>query len=170
MGEDFLSNSFTKDEVDTIVWVMGIASIIGYFISGIAADRVGRKPLCYIFSAIFPISIFMIVFGINSTESALLWVIFGAGLANLSYWGLRILISIMTLEIVPTGSRGTGIGLKTLTGSAGITFGLILSSIITYSQGLAVSFLIFSLLYTGVIFLILLFLKETKDVNLSEIE
>ncbi|MFW9828058.1 MAG: MFS transporter [Candidatus Thorarchaeota archaeon] len=170
VGEDFLSNSFSKDEVDTIVWVMGIASIIGYFISGVAADKVGRKPLCYIFSAIFPISIFMIVFGINSTGNALLWVIFGAGLANLSYWGLRILISIMTLEIVPTGSRGTGIGLKTLAGSAGITFGLILSSIITYSQGLAVSFIVFSLLYTGVIFLILLFLKETKDVNLSEIE
>ncbi|GAH29942.1 unnamed protein product, partial [marine sediment metagenome] len=49
----------------------------------------------------------------------------GAGLANLSYWGLRILISIMALEIIPTQSRGTGTGLKTLASSVGITVGLI---------------------------------------------
>ncbi|MFW9999578.1 MAG: MFS transporter [Candidatus Hermodarchaeota archaeon] len=170
VGEDFLSSSFSKDDVDTVVWVMGISSIIGYFITGITADKLGRKPLCYIYSIIFPVSIFIIVFGKNFSEGALTWVIIGAGLANLSYWGLRILISIMALEIIPTQSRGTGAGLKTLSSSFGITFGLVLSSIITYSQGLALSFTIFSLLYIIVIFLILLFLKETKGVNLSEIE
>lgn len=170
VGEDFLSGSFTKDDVDSIVWVMGIASIIGYFITAISADKIGRKPLCYIYSIIFPISIIVTVLGVNSSEGALTLVSIGAGLANLSYWGLRILISIMALEIIPTRSRGTGAGLKALIGSAGITVGLILSSIITLNQGLAVSFIIFSLLYLVVFFLVLLFLKETKGVNLSEIE
>jgi len=170
VGEDFLSDNFTKEDVDTVVWVMGIASIIGYLITGITADKIGRKPLCCIYSIIFPISILIVVLGINFTEGALTMVMIGAGLANLSYWGLRILISIMALEIIPTQSRGTGAGLKTLVSSVGITVGLIISSIITFSQGLAVPFTIFSFLFIIIIFLVLLFLKETKGVNLSEIE
>ncbi len=170
VGEDFLSNSFTSDDVDNIVWIMGIASIIGYFITGVTADKIGRKPLCYIFSIMFPLSILIIVLGVNLSEGALTMVMIGAGLANLSYWGLRILISIIALEIIPTQTRGTGAGLKTLTSSVGITVGLILSSIITFSQGLAVSFLIFSLLFIAVFIMVFLFLKETKGVNLSNIE
>jgi len=170
VGEDFLSDSFTTEDVDTIVWVMGIASIIGYLITGITADKIGRKPLCYIYSIIFPVSILIIILGVNFAGGSLMMVIIGAGLANLSFWGLRILISIMALEIIPTQTRGTGAGLKTLATSAGITAGLIVSSIITFSQGLAVSFLTFSLLFFGVFFLILIFLKETKGVNLSNID
>ena len=170
VGEDFLSDSFTTEDVDTIVWVMGIASIIGYLITGITADKIGRKPLCYIYSIIFPVSILIIILGVNFAGGSLMMVIIGAGLANLSFWGLRILISIMALEIIPTQTRGTGSGLKTLATSAGITVGLIVSSVITFSQGLAVSFLTFSLLFFGVFFLILIFLKETKGVNLSNID
>ena len=170
VGEDFLSDSFSSDDVDNIVWIMGIASIIGYFITGVTADKIGRKPLCYIFSIIFPISILIIVFGVNLPEGALTMVMIGAGLANLSYWGLRILISIIALEIIPTQTRGTGAGLKTLTNSVGITVGLILSSIITYSQGLAVSFIVFALMFIAIFILVLLFLRETKGVNLSDIE
>ncbi len=170
VGEDFLSDSFATENVDTIVWVMGIASIIGYLITGITADKIGRKPLCYIYSIIFPVSILIIILGVNFAGGYLMMVIIGAGLANLSFWGLRILISIMALEIIPTQTRGTGAGLKTLATSAGITVGLIVSSIITFSQGLAVSFLTFSLLFFGVFFLILIFLKETKGVNLSNID
>ncbi|MDX1797445.1 MAG: MFS transporter [Candidatus Lokiarchaeia archaeon] len=170
VGEDFLSDSFTSDDVDTIIWVMGIASIIGYLITGILADKVGRKPLCYIYSIMFPVSIIMIIFGVNLSGGAMMMVMIGAGLANLSYWGLRILISIMALEIIPTQTRGTGAGLKTLASSAGITVGLVISSLITFSQELAVSFLTFSLLFFVVFVLILTVLKETKGVNLSEIE
>jgi MFS family permease len=170
VGEDFLSGSFSPDDVDNIVWVMGIASIIGYFITGVTADKIGRKPLCYVYSILFPISMLFIVFGNNFSEGALIMVMIGAGLANLSYWGLRILISIMALEIIPTHTRGTGSGLKTLSSSAGITVGLILSSIITINQGLAMSFIIFSLMFIIIFVLVLIFLKETKGVNLSDIE
>ncbi|MFW9972985.1 MAG: MFS transporter [Candidatus Odinarchaeota archaeon] len=170
VGEDFLSDSFSTEDVDIIIWVMGIASIIGYLLTGVTADKVGRKPLCYIYSILFPISILMIILGVNLTTGALIIVMIGAGLANMSFWGLRIIISIMVLEIVPTQTRGTGVGLKSLTNSAGVTVGLILSSIITFSQGLAMSFLVFSLLFLVIFFLVFTFLKETKGVNLSDIE
>ncbi len=171
VGEDFISDSpLTEGDVDIIVYVMGGASIIGYLITGIIADKYGRKPLCYIYSIIFPISILITVFGTSLSEGALLVVSIGAGLANLTYWGLRILISIITLEIIPTQSRGTGTGLKALISAVGITVGLIISSIITFNQGLAVSFIIFSLLYIIIIPLTYFFLKETKGINLSEIK
>jgi hypothetical protein len=76
----------------------------------------------------------------------------------------------MALEIIPTQTRGTGAGLKTLASSVGITVGLIISSLITFSAGLAVSFLSFSLLFILVFILILTSLKESKGVNLSDIE
>ncbi|MFX1326917.1 MAG: MFS transporter [Promethearchaeota archaeon] len=160
----------TEGDVDIIVYVMGGASIIGYLITGIIADKFGRKILCYIYSLIFPISIITIIFGVNLSRGASLVVSIGAGLANVSYWGLRILINIITLEIIPTQARGTGAGTKTLISSVGITVGLILSSIITFNQGLAVSFIVFSMLFIIIIALIFLFLRETKGINLSEIE
>jgi len=148
---------------------MGLASIIGYLITGIVADRYGRKPLLYLYSVLFPTSLFIIVFGINLPEGALIVVAIGAGLANLCYWGFRILISIVSLEIVPTEARGTGTGLKSLVAASGVTIGLLISFFITYSSGLALSFIILSSLFLINIPLIYKYLKETKGINLSDI-
>jgi MFS family permease len=170
VGEDFLSNSsLSKDDVDLIIWIMGIASIIGYLITGIIADKYGRKPLLYIYSILFPTSLLIVVFGINLPEGALIVVALGAGLANLCYWGFRILISIVSLEIVPTETRGTGTGVKSLVAASGVTIGLIISFFITFSSGLALSFIVLSMLFLINIPLIFKYLKETRGINLSNI-
>ncbi|TFF69142.1 MAG: MFS transporter [Promethearchaeota archaeon] len=170
VGEDFLTKSaLSKDDVDLIVWIMGLASIIGYLITGIVADKYGRKPLLYLYSILFPISLFIVVFGINLPNIALIVVAIGAGLANLCYWGFRILISIVSLEIVPTETRGTGTGVKSLVAASGVTIGLLISFFITYSSGLALSFIILSSLFLINLPLIYKYLKETKGINLSDI-
>jgi predicted MFS family arabinose efflux permease len=170
VGEDFLTDSpFSKDDVELIVLIMGFASIIGYLITGIIADKYGRKPLLYIYSILFPVSLFIIVFGINLPEGAFIIVAIGAGLANLCYWGFRILISIVSLEIVPTEARGTGTGLKSLVAASGVTIGLLISFVITYSSGLALSFIILSSLFLINIPLIFKYIKETKGIDLSNI-
>ncbi|TFG18199.1 MAG: MFS transporter [Promethearchaeota archaeon] len=170
VGEDFLTGSaLSKDDVDLIVWIMGLASIVGYLITGIVADKYGRKPLLYLYSILFPTSLFIVVFGINLPEGALIVVAIGAGLANLCYWGFRILISIVSLEIVPTEARGTGTGVKSLVAASGVTIGLLISFFITFSSGLALSFVILSSLFLINIPLIYKYLKETKGINLSDI-
>ncbi len=170
VGENFLTNSpLSKDDVDLIVWIMGIASILGYLITGIVADKYGRKPLLYLYSILFPISLLIVVFGVNLPQGALIVVALGAGIANLCYWGFRILISIVTLEIVPTETRGTATGLKSLVAASGVTIGLLISFFITFSLGLAISFVALSLLFLINIPLIYKNIKETKGINLSEI-
>ncbi|MEJ2295562.1 MAG: hypothetical protein P8Y23_12470 [Candidatus Lokiarchaeota archaeon] len=102
-------------------------------------------------------------------EGALIVVALGAGLANLCYWGFRILISIVSLEIVPTETRGTGTGVKSLVAASGVTIGLIISFFITFSSGLALSFIVLSMLFLINIPLIFKYLKETRGINLSNI-
>ncbi|MFX1539076.1 MAG: MFS transporter [Promethearchaeota archaeon] len=168
LGESFIANSpnLTENDVNIIVLVMSVAAVIGYFITGIIADRYGRKPLIYSYSALLPISILIAVIGTTLTENALIIVSLGAGLANAAYWSLGVVIRLVTLEVVPTDARGTRSGLKSLTSALGITFGLFLSSVITIYLGLAIAFVFYSLL---VLVIVYLYLKETKGIDLSDI-
>ena len=87
----------------------------------------------------------------------------------LSYFGLWVLLSIITIELVPTEARGTGNGLKGLFGSIGATTGLILTSIISYFFSLAVAFLLFSFLLLINLPFIYKYIIETKGADLSTI-
>ncbi|MFX0188322.1 MAG: MFS transporter [Candidatus Hodarchaeota archaeon] len=172
LGESFVSSSpnLTQNDINIIVLVMSLAAIAGYLITGIFADKLGRKPFLYIYSILLPISILIAVLGSYVTEGALLYVCIGAGLGSLAYWGLRIVISIVTLEIIPTEARGTGNGLKSLIAAIGITGGLLLSSIIIFYYGLGFAFILYSLFLLIDVPLIYLYIKETKGIDLSKIQ
>ena len=172
LGESFISSSpnLNQNDINIVVLVMSLSVVFGYLITGIAADKYGRKPLFYIYSVLIPTSILLIILGSNLTEGAIILVCIGAGLVNVTYWGLGVIIRITTLEIMPTNARGTGSGLKSLVQAIGITLGLLLSSLITFFFGLATSFIIISLLLFVNLPLIYFFLKETKGVNLSEVK
>ena len=133
LGEIFISNSpnLNVNDVNIIVLVMSFSSVVGYFITGVLGDKYGRKPLIYVYTIMIPISILILVFGINSHENALFFVALGAALTNFAYWGLTITSRIVTLELIPTEARGTGVGVKSLITAFGMTMGLILSGIIT---------------------------------------
>jgi len=158
-----------EDDINTIVMVMSISAVLGYLITALVADKYGRKPLLYIYSALFPISIFIIVIGSTFSEGALIVVCIGAGLANIAFWGLSIIVRIVTLEIIPTNVRGTGSGFKSLIGAAGITSGLVISSVITFYFGLAAAFLIYSIILLINLPLVYFYIKETKGINLSDV-
>lgn len=172
LGESFISSSpnLNQNDVNIVVLVMSLSVVFGYLITGITADRYGRKPLFYIYSILIPISILLIIIGSNLTEGAIILMCIGAGLLNITYWGLGVVIRITTLEIMPTNARGTGSGVKSLIQAVGITIGLLLSSLITFFFGLATSFVIISLLFFVNLPLIYYFLKETKGVNLSDVK
>lgn len=172
LGESYISSSpnLNQNDINIIVLVMSICVVFGYLFTGIVADKYGRKFLFYLYSILFPISIFLVIFGSSLTEGALILVCIGAGIANVTYWGLGVVIRLVIIEITPTNARGTSSGLKGVLNAAGITIGLLLSSLITYFSGLGASFIIICLLLFINIPLIFYFIKETKGIDLSEVK
>jgi predicted MFS family arabinose efflux permease len=173
LGENFISNSpnLNQNDVNIIVLVMSLCVIFGYILTGLIADKYGRKPLFYLYSFLLPIAIFIIVFGsYSSKEYALTFVCIGAGLANITFWGLGVVLRLVTIEIIPTEIRGTGSGIKSLISAIGITTGLFLGSALIFFLGLGFVFIFFSLLVLINLPLVYFYLKETKGINLSEIK
>jgi len=172
LGEDFLSSSpyFVEDDINTIVTAMALSIFIGYLITGIVADKFGRKKLMYIYALLVPISRAIFVFGAALPEGTLLIVLIGAMLSNISLIGFAVLITTVTLETLPTESRGTGSGFRSLFTHIGTTTGLFLSGIITAIGGLGMTFIIVSLVFIVAIPLIYWNINETKGQDLSELK
>ncbi|GAG91787.1 unnamed protein product, partial [marine sediment metagenome] len=97
-------------------------------------------------------------------------VLLGYSLTHISTWGAIGIIRLITIEILPTDRRGTGIGFRSLIGGFGGTLGLILSGVAILFLGLGTTFIIFVMGHFAVIPLAYFFLKETKGVELSEIK
>ncbi|TFF93548.1 MAG: MFS transporter [Promethearchaeota archaeon] len=172
LGEEYINRSpnLSEGDINIIVLVMSFAVILGYLFTGVFADKVGRKPLFYLYSILFIISIFTVIIGSRLETLAIIPVAIGAALANVSYWGIGVAIRLVVVEIVPTDVRGTGSGLKSLLSAFGITLGLILNGIITFFFSLEISFIILSLLLLINLPIIYKYIKETKGIDLSKIK
>ena len=159
-----------QSQVTIIFFITIFTVMIAYLTNGFLADRIGRKPLLYLWSFLLPFSVIMWVLGANNTSNAFLIVLIGYALSHISYWGLWGIIRIIALELMPTDRRGTGIGIRSLIGAVGITTGLLMSSFIVLELGLGITFII---LVFGNLFIIplgFLFVKETKGVDLKDIK
>jgi MFS family permease len=162
--------SIPQSRVNIIFFLTIFTVMIAYISNGFLADRIGRKPLLYLWSFLLPFSVIMWVLGANNTSNAFLFVTIGYAISHISYWGLWGIIRLIALELMPTDRRGTGVGIRSLIGAIGITTGLLFSSFIVLELGLGVTFIIFALGDLMIIPLGLLFVKETKGVNLAEIK
>lgn len=162
--------TITQDQVTIIFLLVIFAVFIAYAINGLLADRIGRKPLLYLWSFISPISVLLWVFGAYHPTSAFLIVLLGYALSHISVWGAIGVIRLNTIELLPTDRRGTGVGFRSLIGSIGAIIGLFLSSAVILVLGLGTTFLIFVMGNFIVIPIAYLYLKETKGVELGEIK
>lgn len=161
--------TLNQDQVTSIFFLTVFTVLISYGLNGFA-DRIGRKPLLYLWFALAPISVLIWVFGAHNTENAYLIVLIGYALSHIAYWGSIGIIRLITIESLPTDRRGTGVGFRSFMGALGGTIGLLLSSLIILSVGLGITFIIFVMGNLVVIPLAAIFLKETKGVELSEIK
>ncbi len=170
--EKYMSDvgTLTQDQVTMVFFLVIFAVIIAYSINGFLADRIGRKPLLYLWSFIAPISVLIWVFGAHNTENAFYIVLLGYSLTHISTWGAIGIIRLTTIEMLPTDRRGTGIGFRSLIGGIGGTVGLLLSGVIILFVGLGTTFIIFVMGHFIVIPIAYFFLKETKGVELSEVK
>lgn len=170
--EKYIDNvgSLTQDQVTSIFFLTIFTVLIAYGLNGFLADRIGRKPLLYLWFSLAPVSVLIWVFGAYNTENAYGIIMFGYALSHIAYWGSIGIIRLITIETLPTDRRGTGVGFRSLIGAVGGTIGLLSSSAVILSLGLGPTFIIFVMGNFVVIPLAVLFLKETKGVELSEIK
>jgi MFS family permease len=167
--EKYIHNvgTLTQDQVTSIFFLTIFTVLIAY---GFLADRIGRKPLLYLWFSLAPVSVIIWVIGARNTENAYGIVMCGYAMSHIAYWGSIGIIRLITIETLPTDRRGTGVGFRSLIGAVGGTIGLLSSSVVILSLGLGPTFIIFVMGNLVVIPLAVLFLKETKDVELSEIK
>ena len=169
LTELFLKNhsSLTEGQINTIIYIIAGSVAIGYILTGILCDKIGRKPMLYAHSIVLPIGIILSVIG--GLSSNFLITALGAALGYAGFWGLTIVLRLITIEIVPTDKRGTAGGLRALSWAFGATIGLLVGSILIYTTNPGVSFIILSIPVVFNIILASRHLKETMGVNLSEI-
>lgn len=173
MAESFLDSDtiLTADDAGLIIAIVALAVIIGYLSIGFLADRIGRIPLLYASSIILPIGTIFLYLGSVLTSGVFVICAIGISLGYVGYNGLLIVIRIIIQELVPTDKRGTGLGIRSLATSLGITSGFVLGSIFTLLiSNLGISFIILSLPVLSHLYIIPKFIKETKGTDLSEVE
>ncbi len=170
--EKYIHNvgTLTQDQVTSIFFLTIFTVLIAYGLNGFLADRIGRKPLLYLWFSLAPVSVIIWVIGAQNTKNAYGIVMCGYAMSHIAFWGSIGIIRLITIETLPTDRRGTGVGFRSLIGAVGGTIGLLSSSVVILSLGLGPTFIIFVMGNLVVIPLAVLFLKETKGVELSEIK
>jgi len=162
--------TLTQAQISIIfIWTV-IAVLIAYLINGLLADRIGRKPLVYLWSCLLPVGVLTWVIGAHDSQNAFIIVQIGFALMHVCFWGLLTIISLITIETLPTDRRASGVGLRWLFFAIGTTLGLLLSSIFILFLGLGIAFIIFILAMYIIAPLAYLSMKETKGIELSEIK
>ncbi len=162
LGETYLmiDRNYDPDFVSTVIFLMGIAAITCYIVTGVVLDYIGRKITCIIFILLLPVGVTLVLI-----ESAIT-VIIGAMIVSGSFWALNISTRIICLEHFPTERRGTGNGWRSLFYAVGITIGHAITGLLIPIIGLGSTFLLISLTLVLCTPFIHKFLRETKRSNL----
>jgi len=93
--------------------IIGIG--LGYPVTGILADKVGRKKMLLLYSLLMPISQILTLIWAMQLQDPVLRIILSSLLATLataSLYGIWILMIIVIIEMVPTETRGVAAGVK----------------------------------------------------------
>jgi len=169
--EKYISDSgaLSQSQITLIFLLTVFAVIIAYVSNGILADRIGRKPLLYIWSILLPISVITWIIGAQQPNPFFI-VLVGYAITHICYWGLLGIFRLTTLEMFPTEKRGSGLGFLRMCASIGSTIGLLLSSIFILFIGLGSTFMIFAIALFALLPLNYLYIKETKDVDLTALK
>jgi len=166
LGEAFISDHLSGEQINWVVTAMGLAAIVGYLLTGLLSDKFGRKPMLVIYSILLPSSIALSVFGATS-DFAFIALLIGASLASLTYWSLGVVNRLVSIEILPTDIRGTGTAIRSVITAIGTILGGFLNSWLIAKVTLGPSFFIVSLVLLVNVPLILFLIKETKSIELE---
>lgn len=161
----------SPDVVTNIILVSVLGTFVFFGITGVLADRFGRKRLFYVYFTINVIAfIVLIVFAEPIVASESYWILMIAGFfENGSFWGIFMLSKTFCVENFPTSIRGTCAGWRSMMYAVGLIFGSLISSALAAFLSLGTIFLIFIILIAVVMIpLIAKYLPEMKGVTITD--
>ncbi len=140
-----------------------IGSILGYYLSGYLADRLGRRLSIYITASLY--FIFNITFVISGTMWGILVSFFGL---NLSFSIFMIVATIYSFEFYSTKERSTGSGWVQVLGNSAWIFANLVISIFVYSLNFTWGETFLILCFAPILLIIITyFMPETKALELE---
>lgn len=167
VGELLLSEYYSPEDGTLILMAASVFAIISYLVTGRASDKLGRRKIFIIYSAIFPFSIFLLSFGIKSDIYiiSLLSGLFGLSIRTFISYGLLVQTRLLCIEFLPTKLRGIGTAWRSTIFAMGLTIGLFINSKLTELLGdIGLAFFLVSLLFFAIIPLAKK-CKETKGID-----
>ncbi len=173
MVEKYVTNTgnITQLEFTGAQTVVIISVIIAFGGNSYLLDKVGRKPMMYIYSTLTPIALIGVVISATlpsgtaiSVFTVLLMIL------NIAFWGLNTLLRIYTLELVPTKQRGTSLGLRSFSFAFGGTVGLLLSGPLILVISLGPTMILLSIVLFTILPIIWKHVKETKGVDIFQVK
>ncbi|MHA1378322.1 MAG: MFS transporter [Candidatus Helarchaeota archaeon] len=163
LGEPYFSidRQFAHSAVSLIMTLMGLGALLGYLLNVYLLDSLGRKPTICIYVATTFLSFLLILFGDFEL------VLISSLIFSTCFWGLFSSLRIVCIEVLPTDIRGVGTGIRSFYFALGFTVGSILAAVLEPFLSLGGVFLLFATTTLLIIPLILIFIKETKGLELE---
>ncbi|MCP4763305.1 MAG: MFS transporter [archaeon] len=178
IGELLMDKRFTKDEVSIgLAIAIGIMTL-GFVVTGWGSDKYGRKRMFYVHSALFPVGVAIMAFGINSSDYYMAYALclLGISIGITLPQCLIIQTRILCVETLRTDLRGIGTAWRSIVAAWGVSLGLILNGILTdalesigISYAIGYSFAIISFTFLINIPIVYFLMKETKGIDVKEI-
>ncbi|MBT4092229.1 MAG: MFS transporter [Deltaproteobacteria bacterium] len=158
--------------VTNVFYVATIGTFVFFGITGLLADKFGRKAVMILYVSTYFTTVLMLVFLIpvlaDSQNYLLIYLI--AFLSNGSFWGGFMMSKTYCVECFPTEIRGTSAGWRSMSYALGITIGALISSALAKSLSLGAIYIIFSGIAVIVIpFLVKTYLPETRGLEIVDV-
>ncbi len=172
----FTSNIVEKhggspDVITNISYVLVLGTFVFFGITGILADKLGRKRLFYVYFILNFTFVSVLVLFVDPLAASETYWVFGvaAFFFNGSFWGIFMLSKTNCVENFPTSIRGTSSGWRAFMYAIGLIVGSLVSSVLATFMNLGYMYILFAVLNAIVMIpLIAKFLPEMKGVEIIE--
>ena len=168
MSQMYITDYLSESEYNIFSAITLTFMVLGFFITGFLADKIGRRKLCFLYAGMMPFLKLIYVYGIRSENHtiAVLSVFVACPLSAVAGQGILILTRLLCVETMPTNLRGTSTAWRAVVYAASCSIALFINAGLITWIGLGDSFIPPAFLYLLIIPIVYKYLKETKDVDL----